>query len=134
MKANLKKIFGLAALGMTLLTNTGPTWAGAKVAPEVSIESSGTITWAYGSMVGARYSGDAKQNLGCTTYALPFPWVSCIGTDKTGNTLLCGSGNPKWVETAQSITDSSFFYIQLLDNNYGACGYISTASGSAGLK
>ena len=28
MKTNLKKMLGLAALGMTLLTTTVPTWAG----------------------------------------------------------------------------------------------------------
>ncbi|MGE0682596.1 MAG: hypothetical protein AB7P69_17060 [Candidatus Binatia bacterium] len=134
MKANLKKMLGLAALGMTLLTNAAPTWAGAKVANQVSILSSGTITWASGNMVGARYSGDKNQNIGCVTYALPYPWVSCSATDKVGNTLLCGSSNPKWVEAAQGITDSSNFYIQLLNNNYGDCGYISITNNSAGLQ
>jgi hypothetical protein len=134
MKANLKKMLGLAVLGMTLLTNIAPTWAGAKVANQVSILSSGSITWAQGNMVGARYSADTKQNIGCTTYALSYPWVSCFATDKAGNSLLCGSGNPRWVEAAQNITDSSNFYIQLLNNNYGDCGYISISNGSVHLR
>ena len=38
MKANLKKMLGLAALGMTLLATTGPTWAGYVVARGFHIE------------------------------------------------------------------------------------------------
>ena len=37
MKVNLKNILGMAALGMTLLSNTVPTWAGSVSHAEVSI-------------------------------------------------------------------------------------------------
>ena len=36
MKAKLKNILGLAALGMTLLANTVPTWAGSVSTPGVN--------------------------------------------------------------------------------------------------
>ncbi len=35
MKANLKNILGLVALGMALLATTGPTWAGRTITAEV---------------------------------------------------------------------------------------------------
>ena len=37
MKANLKKMLGLTALGMTLLTTTVPTWAGFVANQQVQI-------------------------------------------------------------------------------------------------
>jgi hypothetical protein len=52
MKANLKKAMGMAALGMALLANTIPAWAGEKDLPEVEIGPTGA--YANGSMVGAR--------------------------------------------------------------------------------
>ena len=39
MKAKLKNILGLAALGMTLLATTVPTWAGNVNTHEVYVES-----------------------------------------------------------------------------------------------
>ena len=61
MKANLKKILGLAALGITLLANTVPTWAGSVSTPGVNVGGNQTYSWAKGSMVGARYSADNTQ-------------------------------------------------------------------------
>lgn len=62
MKASLKKIVGMTVLGMTLLANTVPTWAGEKNIPEVTVYSHA----AGGGMVGARFSGDTKQRIGCS--------------------------------------------------------------------
>ena len=64
MKANLKKFFALAALGMTLLINAAPVPAGYQYKPQVGIFNDNGYLWASGSMVGARYSADTKQNIG----------------------------------------------------------------------
>ena len=85
MKANLKKMLGLAALGMTLLTTTVPTWAGSVSYPEVSIQTATTDIYVRGSMVGARYSADSRQYIGCYINAAPF--VVCSASDSAGNLL-----------------------------------------------
>lgn len=133
MKANLKKAMGIAALGMTLLANTVPTWAGEKDLPEVEIGPTGT--YANGSMVGARYSGDSKQYIGCTAYmSWAGPWTSCFARDKTGTKyFLCNSGDPKWHQVLQAMTDSSRFHITS-DSAYGTCQYISVENKSSHLK
>jgi hypothetical protein len=136
MKANLKKMFGLAALGMTLLTNTAPTWAGYKSAPEVGIYNDNGYRWANGSMVGARYSNDTKQNIGCTAYALPtYTWTACFATNRGGGSLLCGSNDPRWAEVVQSMTDSSYLQFELgYNGNGGECTSIVNFNESYLLK
>jgi hypothetical protein len=131
MKANLKKIIGMAALGMTLLVNTVPTWAGEKDLPEVEVGPTGT--YAGGSMVGARYSDDKKQYIGCTAYmSWAGPWTSCFARDKTGTKyFLCNSGDPKWHQVLQAMTDSSKLY---MTSDSGTCNYISVENKSSHLK
>ena len=120
MKVNLKKMLGLAALGMSLLANTVPTWAGLKSTYEVGLFNSNGYQWATGSMVGARYSTDTKQNIGCTAYALPtYTWTACFAINRLGNALVCGSGDPRWAEVVQSLTDSSYLLFELGYNPYG---------------
>lgn len=132
MKANLKKLVGMAALGMTLLTNAAPTWAGEKDLPEVEVGP--TSTYAGGSMAGARYSGDNKQYIGCTAYmSWAGPWTSCFARDKTGKSFLCNSSDPKWHQVLQAMTDSSKFYMTA-DSAYGTCNYISVENKSSHLK
>ena len=58
MKANLKNILGLAALGMTLLATTVPTWAGRVSTDRVTIGDNQFASWASGNLVDARYSAD----------------------------------------------------------------------------
>lgn len=133
MKANLKKILGTAALGLTLLANTAPTWAGFKDLPEVEIGSTGT--YASGSMAGARFSGDSKQYIGCTSVmSWAGPWTSCFAQDKTATKyFLCNSGDPKWLEVTQAMTDSSKLYL-VSDSAFGTCKYISVDNSSSHLK
>jgi hypothetical protein len=126
MKANLKKILGMAALGMTLLANTLPTWAGLKSVYEVGIFNDNGYQWATGSMTGARFSGDTKQNIGCTAYTFQsYSWTACFATDKTGKSLVCGSGDPRWAEVVQGMTDSSYIWFELgYNSNGGDCKVI----------
>jgi hypothetical protein len=136
MKTNLKKIIGLAALGMTLLTNTVTTWAGYKFTPEVFVEVNPypSPSLGHGSMVGARYSTDSTQYIGCTAYALSsYSWTTCFAMDRAGKYAVCGSGDPRWAEVVQGMTDSSFIYFEAT-YNYGDCKLIQIVNDSHLLK
>ena len=70
MKANLKKMLGLTALGMTLLTTTVPTWAGLVSNQQVRITYRTDNTFAAsGHLTTARYSADSRQYIGCRVSA-----------------------------------------------------------------
>ena len=88
MKVNLKNILGLAALGMILLTTTVPTWAGSASRPQVTIQGN-TDIYVNGGVVGARYSPDSTQSIGCYIDATPF--VVCSAQNSTGRFVLCVS-------------------------------------------
>ena len=134
MKTTLKKMLGLATLGMALLTNTAPSWAGAQYPVEVAIIYDDT-TYAMGSMVAARYSKDSNQNIGCTAYTLPYySWTSCYAMDRAGNTLACGSGDPHWASVVQAMTSSSFINFTVANNNGGECGSIIIKNDSSFLR
>jgi hypothetical protein len=131
MKANLKKILGLAALGMTLLATTVPTWAGYVSASEVSISSTGDVRLATGSMVGARYSADSTQYIGCYINAAPF--AVCFARDSAGTFLGCVSHEEKHIASVQRMTDSSSFQIRVKPGS-SACHSIYIFNQSSGLK
>jgi hypothetical protein len=111
MKANLRKILGLAALGVTLLTNTVPTWAGYRYTEEVYVGNSTSFRTGQGSMAGARYSADGRQYIGCYINAAPF--VVCSASDRAGNYVGCVSNKAEHVDQLQKMTDSSYirFYV-----------------------
>jgi hypothetical protein len=131
MKVNLKNIIGLAALGMTLLSNIVPTWAGQVYAPQVSISSNGTSRFAEGSMVGTRYSADSTQYIGCYINAAPF--VVCSARDSTGNFFGCISYEEKHIASVQRMTDSSSFQFSVKLGS-SACDSIYIFNNSSGLK
>ena len=134
MRTTLKKMLGLATLGMALLTNTAPSWAGAQYPVEVAIIYDDSI-YAMGSMVAARYSKDSNQNIGCTAYTYPYySWTSCIATDKAGNSLACGSGDPHWASGVQAMTASSFINFTVANENGGECGSIIIKNDSSFLR
>jgi hypothetical protein len=134
MKTTLKKMLGLATLGMALLTNPAPSWAGAQYSAEVAIIHDDTF-YAMGSMVAARYSKDSNQTIGCTAYTLPsYSWTSCYAMDRAGNTLACGSGDPHWASVVQAMTSSSFINFTVAYNNGGECSHIIIKNDSTFLK
>lgn len=134
MKTYLKKLIGLTALGMSLLLNTAPTWAGLDSNLEVIVNTNG-LQWASGGMVDARYSKDSNQMIGCKAYTFQtYSWTSCFASDKAGKSLFCGSGDPRWAEVVQGMTDSSQIYFQLVNANGGDCGFISIKNFSHQLK
>jgi hypothetical protein len=117
MKTNLKKMLGLAALGLTLLANTVPTWAGSVSTPEVYIGTNGNgIPFASGSMVGARYSADGQQYIGCSASfhsILSVPIMNCFAVKSSKEQLFCSSVAPKHLEAVQAMTDSSYIYFEV---------------------
>ena len=136
-KVNLKKMLGLVALGMTLLTTTAPTWAGYVYPSEVSINEkySSTETYVNGGLVGARYSADNKQYIGCNLYAPASgsPQIACYALDSVGKFALCTSTDPRYVEQAQRMTDSSSIVFKVNRAN-STCSMILITDSSYGLK
>lgn len=136
MKANLKNILGLAALGVTLLIRPVPTWAGLVNTPRVVIGGNQFSQWAEGSMVGARYSADTRQDIGCKSQILSaYSWTSCYAVDSTGKSLACGSGDGKFLETLRAMTDSSTIKFSISGTgNAGECKDIWINNGSDMLQ
>jgi hypothetical protein len=136
MKANLKNILGLVALGMTLLTTTVPTWAGKVSTDSVSITNTPYGSWATGNLVDTRYSADNRQQIGCTAQTLStYSWTLCHAMDSAGRSLACGSGDWKFLDMVQGMTDSSFIYFGINSNsNSGECSHIRIYNGSDLLR
>jgi hypothetical protein len=104
MKAKLQKLIGTAVLGLALVSNSIPAWAGVVSRPQVSVGTSG----AEGSMAGARYSADRKQYIGCQFSNTYGPYVICSATDKNGKSYFCTGYGSHVAAAAKSITDFSF--------------------------
>ena len=135
MKANLKNVVGLVALGMSLFASTALTWAGRTAPSEVRIGSNQISQYASGSMVGARYSVDNKQYIYCIAIASTNPTnypTLCGAGDSTGKYITCGSYDPKLQEVVQAMTDSSSIYFVSDLNN--TCTNIVVYHGSDLLK
>jgi len=137
MKANLKKILGVAALGMTLLAITVPTWAGLVFTSTVTIGNNQFRSWARGSLTGARYSANTSpEQIGCKAYTLStYSWTSCYAVDSAGRSLTCGSGDWKFLDMVHGMTDSSQIYFET-DNtgSVGTCTNIEIANSSDLLR
>ncbi len=133
MQTTLKNIFSSATLGLALLAQTAPTWAGAKI-PLNAYEVFVNTNYAQGSMIAARYSADTKQYIGCWSAGNPdYANAGCYAVDRAGATVSCWTENPKLVAAVSSITDSSLLTFTTL---YGSseCSDIQVDSSSAYLK
>lgn len=135
MKTNLKKMLGLTALGMTLLTNTVPTWAGLAGYLEVQISGTGDAFAARGYMNSVRYSKDSQQYIGCgaSTFADGSRFASCGARTRGGAAVYCSTFNPSLVEKIQKMTDSSSVLFGG-SRTTGACSDIAIGNGSPYLK
>ena len=137
MKANLKNILGLAALGTALLAATAPTWAGFVTASRVSIGGNQVSRWASGSMEDVRYSADtSREQIGCRAQILSsYSWTTCYAMDSAGKSLTCGSGDWKFLEMVHGMTDSSQIYFETNNtSSVGTCTNIVIANSSDLLK
>jgi hypothetical protein len=111
---------------MTLLATTVPTWAGKVNTPGVRIGSNQVVQYASGSMVGARYSVDTKQFIGCRALVSYYvssngssPQAVCFARDSAGNYLMCANGSFEAtglnsVEALHGMTDTSYIYFEML--------------------
>lgn len=138
MKTNLKNILGLAALGVTLLATTVPTWAGFVDTPEVYIGINGNgVPYARGSMVGARYSADSLQFIGCkiviASGSPPHPDIECYASNSADERFFCRSFNPNHIQAVQAMTDSSYIYVEEARDK-GGCGAVSITDSSGLLE
>ncbi len=133
MKTTLKKMLGLTALGMTLLSNTIPTWAGKVSSQEVYITSGTGYRSTGGSMERARYSADPKQSIGCGIYTYGVNlYVVCRAQTAT-NFLQCGSSDAKIIAAVQSMTDSSYLRFQVKTGE-STCDNVLIANDSREIK
>lgn len=130
MKTYLKNIIGGAALGMTLLANSVPTWAGLASRNEVFVGP----YYASGAMPATRYSLDNRQNISCqvnkTASSL---YLSCFAQDKNGASYSCLSYDPKLIELTHTITDYSYIYFQTPSGS-STCNYLHVNNSSFLLR
>jgi hypothetical protein len=136
MKAKLKKMLGLAALSMTLLTTTVPTWAGAVLNHQVQITYRTDNTFdARGALTTARYSADSRQYIGCrvSAYANGSRSATCAAQTSTDNLASCSTSDPKLIEKIQKMTDSSYVSFKGTRTT-AACSAIFIANYSTRLK
>jgi hypothetical protein len=138
MKATLQKLVGMAALGLTLVSNSTPAWAGAATRNEVYISPSRTS--AQGSLTGARYSADGGQYIGCDTYfdrrpnAGPPASAYCFAGDKIGRHTNCFSTDPRFVDAVKGMTDSSHLYFRMSSTVTRVCTDLEISNESLYLK
>jgi hypothetical protein len=128
MKANVQKLIGTAVLGLAMLLNGLPTWAGAKDTPEVTVAPN----FAEGSMVGARYSADSQQYIGCSFENRSGPSVVCFAQDKTGKNYVCYKNDATWATAVKSINDFSF--LRFGGTAIGSCDSLTVENSSRRLK
>jgi len=135
MKVNLKNILGVAALGMTLLANTVPTWAGEVYTPGVYVSCGTQACTVQGTMVGTRYSADSKQYIGCELSASRngSSYITCYAMNSAGKYAICSSTDPGYVEQTQRMTDSSLISF-VADRATYACTDLYIADYSSYLK
>ena len=134
MKTNLKTIVSMAMLGMSLLATSVPTWAGAVNDGRVVVTNTQVERSAIGSMVRARYSANTLEYIGCKSHTLSaYSWTTCYAQDSTGRSLLCGSGDWKFLEVVHAMTDSSQISFGV-DLNGTGCNSILMYQGSDLLR
>jgi hypothetical protein len=130
MKAHMKNIIGGAVLGLTLLANTGLTWAGYAFNYEVTV----TATNAAGAVQSVRSSSDNRQYIGCSvTRSTHGLYMSCFASDKNGASLNCGTYDPKLIAVAETMTSQSLIYFSKPAGTT-TCDYISVDNSSFWLK
>jgi hypothetical protein len=131
MKTNLKNMLGLAALGMTLLSNTVPTWAGYEEDRTVFIYVAGLDITVRGSLTGARYNADGRQYIGCSLDSSSR--VQCVAQDRADNSAYCVSYAANHVAEIQKMTNSSHISFEMTFGNL-ACDSIRIDNSSFHLK
>jgi hypothetical protein len=115
MKPYITTAIRATVLSLALLSNVA--WAGYVFTPGVYVN----INYAYGSKVGARYSGDGNQYIGCTQYAnLTGSGAFCNAQDAGGYYFICYTSDPNMLEVLRAENDWSYLFIEA-DYSGGTC-------------
>ena len=130
MKTELHKLIRMTMLGLALCSNSLPVWAGTVSLPQVSV----TPYSASGSMVGARYSADNQQYIGCQFWNISGPYVTCGARDSTGKTFFCYSTEPRHAAAVKAITDSSRISVGSTTSSPAICNQLTVDNYSDYLK
>ncbi|MGH8473079.1 MAG: hypothetical protein ACREVJ_11620, partial [Gammaproteobacteria bacterium] len=109
--------------------------AGATSRQEVVLDNFSTYRAASGTTVGARYSSDSKQYIGCNLLKLASggPGILCNAQDYAGRYRFCTGYASKWLAAAKAITDFSYIYFESSKSN-GNCLALRVDNGSHYLK
>ena len=131
MKTYLRKLIGMAVLGLALVSNSIPAWAGEVSLPEVQVSD----VDARGSMAGARYTGDNQQYIGCSFSNNGSLFVTCLAKDKIGKSVVCTSTDPGLAAAVKAITDFSYISFSSAQARVpGSCTYLNVQNFSAYLR
>jgi len=89
--------------------------AGSKCTSPVTVDS--TNRWARGALGTARNSSDVTQGLSCTAYS--YGYVYCYARDAAGYSVSCGTSDPTYINTLQTLTSDSYIYFAF--DSAGTC-------------
>ena len=111
----LRNTIAVTATACFALLSQG-AFAGSYSASPVNVGSN----YAGGSVTGARYSGDTRQQIGCSlgTYVTNVTdtsahlYLSCSATDANGNSYYCYDSTPpdSWVKIVVALNSASWIY------------------------
>jgi hypothetical protein len=132
MKTTLKKIIGGTTLGLALLANSVPTWAGSTYRQEVVFSSIDGRDYTQGSMVAVRYSKDKQQYINCVISS-GGTQATCSAKNRTGAGRGCSTLSPDMIAVVSAITDSSLITFVTAPGS-GQCSEIDVNNGSYNLK
>ena len=77
---------------------------------------------AYGSMVGARFSADTIQYIGCALVNSGSPYAVCIVKDAANEQGYCTTNDPMHMQQVTGLNNEAYLYYQWDAN--GKCTYI----------
>lgn len=112
----MKYLVTLAAL--VLMTSI--SLAGTVSHTQVGVNT--TSRTAYGSMVGARFSADANQYIGCALVGNSTPYAACFARNSAGTAGMCTTTNPLHMDQVMGLNNEAYLYYQW--NASGQCTYI----------
>ena len=134
MTTKLHKLLGTAMLGLSLLSQSLPAWAGTIANSQVSIGYNGsTPVSAEGTLTGARYSADNQQYIGCESVRDTFMGIYCSAGNLLGQYVYCSSNNPRFMDAVKGMTDSSFVSFTS-DPVTRSCTYLEVGNASYNLR
>jgi hypothetical protein len=87
----------------------------------------GVNGYGYGSVIGARYSSDSMQNIGCQVYDGSPEQVICYAQNSAGSYVSCSTTDADKLALVNRI--SSISYIVFYTSN-GSCSYLSVDNSS----